>query len=66
MTPARISVLTICGIDELPEHGPRAVTHVLSLAWCRTPAMKRRPVADSWYSAPASKNALRSPSKSET
>ena len=31
MTPARISVLTICGIDELPEHGPRAVTHVLSL-----------------------------------
>jgi predicted protein tyrosine phosphatase len=31
MMPARISVLTICGIDELPDHGPRAVTHVLSL-----------------------------------
>jgi len=26
-----VSVLTICGIDELPEHGTRAVTHVLSL-----------------------------------
>ena len=31
MKPVGISVLTICGIDELPEHGPRAVTHVLSL-----------------------------------
>jgi predicted protein tyrosine phosphatase len=31
MTPIGFSVLTICGIDELPEHGPRAVTHVLSL-----------------------------------
>jgi predicted protein tyrosine phosphatase len=31
MKPFGISVLTICGIDELPEHGPRAVTHVLSL-----------------------------------
>jgi predicted protein tyrosine phosphatase len=31
MTPVTASVLTICGIDELPEHGPRAVTHVLSL-----------------------------------
>ncbi len=31
MKPIGISVLTICGIDELPEHGPRAVTHVLSL-----------------------------------
>jgi len=31
MKPVGISVLTICGIDEIPEHGPRAVTHVLSL-----------------------------------
>lgn len=31
MKPIGISVLTICGIDELPKHGPRAVTHVLSL-----------------------------------
>ncbi len=31
MKPVGISVLTICGIDELPQHGPRAVTHVLSL-----------------------------------
>ena len=31
MKPIGISVLTVCGIDELPEHGPRAVTHVLSL-----------------------------------
>jgi predicted protein tyrosine phosphatase len=31
MKPIGVSVLTICGIDELPEHGPRAVTHVLSL-----------------------------------
>lgn len=31
MKPIGISVLTICGIDELPEHGTRAVTHVLSL-----------------------------------
>ena len=28
--------------------------------------MNCRPVLDSWYSAPASKNALRSPSKSDT
>ena len=28
--------------------------------------MNWRPVLDSWYSAPASKNALRSPSNSET
>ena len=28
--------------------------------------MNCRPVLDSWYSAPASKKALRSPSKSET
>lgn len=26
-----ISVLTVCGIDELPSHGPRKVSHVLSL-----------------------------------
>jgi predicted protein tyrosine phosphatase len=31
MKPIGISALTICGIDELPEHGSRAVTHVLSL-----------------------------------
>jgi predicted protein tyrosine phosphatase len=31
MKPPSISLLTICGIEELPEHGPRAVTHVLSL-----------------------------------
>jgi predicted protein tyrosine phosphatase len=31
MTAVGLSVLTICGIEELPEHGPRAVTHVLSL-----------------------------------
>ena len=31
MTPASISVLTICGIDELPSHGARAVSHVLSV-----------------------------------
>lgn len=29
--PVGISLLTICGIEELPAHGPRAVTHVLSL-----------------------------------
>ena len=28
--------------------------------------MKCRPVLESWYSAPASKNALRSPSNSDT
>ncbi|WP_216076132.1 hypothetical protein, partial [Acinetobacter baumannii] len=26
-----ISVLTICGIDELPAHSDRAVSHVLSI-----------------------------------
>ena len=31
MEDPSISLLTICGIEELPEHGPRAVTHVLSL-----------------------------------
>jgi predicted protein tyrosine phosphatase len=31
MKPFSISVLTICGIEELPAHQPRDVTHVLSL-----------------------------------
>jgi predicted protein tyrosine phosphatase len=31
MIPASISVLTICGIDEIPSHGSRAVSHVLSV-----------------------------------
>jgi len=31
MKPISISVLTICGIEELPAHRPRGVTHVLSL-----------------------------------
>ena len=31
MKPIGVSVLTICGIEELPQHGTRAVTHVLSL-----------------------------------
>jgi predicted protein tyrosine phosphatase len=31
MKPVGISLLTICGIEEIPQHGPRAVTHVLSL-----------------------------------
>jgi predicted protein tyrosine phosphatase len=31
MKPLAISVLTICGIEELPGHGERDVTHVLSL-----------------------------------
>ena len=31
MKPVGISLLTICGIEELSQHGPRAVTHVLSL-----------------------------------
>jgi predicted protein tyrosine phosphatase len=31
MTPLAISVLTICGIPELPEQQDRTVTHVLSL-----------------------------------
>jgi predicted protein tyrosine phosphatase len=36
MKTLAISTLTICGIDELPEHGARKVTHVLSVldpAW---------------------------------
>lgn len=31
MKPISISVLTVCGIDELPNHGTLGVTHVLSL-----------------------------------
>jgi predicted protein tyrosine phosphatase len=31
MKPISISVLTVCGIEELPEHDGRRVTHVLSL-----------------------------------
>ena len=31
MLPASISVLTICGIEELPLHGSRSVSHVLSV-----------------------------------
>lgn len=31
MKPIGVAALTICGIDELAEHGSRAVTHVLSL-----------------------------------
>ena len=31
MKPISISVLTICGIEELPKHEARRVTHVLSL-----------------------------------
>lgn len=31
MIPASISVLTICGIDEIPSHGARSVSHVLSV-----------------------------------
>lgn len=31
MIPVSISVLTICGIDELPSHGSRSVSHVLSV-----------------------------------
>jgi len=31
MKPIAISVLTICGIEELPAHEARSVTHVLSL-----------------------------------
>jgi predicted protein tyrosine phosphatase len=31
MKPISISLLTICGLDELTEHSARAVTHVLSI-----------------------------------
>lgn len=31
MEPVGISVLTICGIEEIPQYGARSVTHVLSL-----------------------------------
>ncbi len=31
MIPASLSLLTICGLDELERHGDRGVTHVLSI-----------------------------------
>jgi len=31
MKPLTISMLTICGISELPDEGPRSATHVLSI-----------------------------------
>ena len=31
MTPASISLLTICGLDELPGHSARGVSHVLTI-----------------------------------
>jgi predicted protein tyrosine phosphatase len=31
MIPASLSLLTICGLDELEQHGTRGVTHVLSI-----------------------------------
>src|SRR5918912_309516 len=31
MQPLSISLLTVCGLEELEHHGPRAVTHVLSI-----------------------------------
>lgn len=31
MTPISLSLLTVCGIEELPHHRERTVTHVLSL-----------------------------------
>ena len=31
MKPIAISLLTVCGIDELVDHQPRQVTHVLSI-----------------------------------
>lgn len=31
MKPMTISMLTICGISELPDQGPRSATHVLSI-----------------------------------
>src|SRR6187401_2264747 len=53
-------------ISRLSEFTHWFVTQVISGAWCRMPAMKCRAVLESWYSAPASKNALRSPSNSDT
>src|SRR5690348_10532409 len=41
------------------------VTAVISAACCSSPAMKARPVLLRWYSAPTSKNALRSPSNKD-
>jgi predicted protein tyrosine phosphatase len=31
MTPQNISLITICGLDELADHGARGVSHVLSI-----------------------------------
>ena len=31
MIPPSISILTVCGIEELPSHGARSVSHVLSV-----------------------------------
>ena len=44
MKPIAISVLTICGIEELPGHEARDVTHVLSLLdpeWPELEAFRR-------------------------
>ncbi len=41
------------------------VIAVISAAWCSSPAMNLRPVADSSIGAPGSWNALRSPSNSD-
>jgi len=44
MKPLAISVLTICGIEELPGHEARSVTHVLSLLdpeWPELEAFRR-------------------------
>ncbi|WP_422364720.1 tyrosine phosphatase family protein [Pelagibius sp.] len=40
MKPISISVLTVCGIDELPNHGTLGVTHVLSLIDPGSPALE--------------------------
>ncbi|NIA68237.1 protein-tyrosine-phosphatase [Pelagibius litoralis] len=40
MKPISISVLTICGIDELPDQGALGVTHVLSLIDPGWPALE--------------------------
>ena len=37
MKPIAISVLTICGVEELPDHAARRVTHVLTLIDPETP-----------------------------
>lgn len=37
MKPIAISVLTVCGVEELPGHAARSVTHVLTLVDPETP-----------------------------